>query len=210
MISGIVYTSNSGYTAQYARLLGAALDLPVTDAKWGADPHPGRAVIYLGWLMAGKVQGYAKAAKEFDIRAVCAVGMGPASQAGAEKVRAKMGIPAEVPVFTLQGGFDINKLHGPYKWIMQLKCKEIRKTLAGKASLSPAQQLTYDMATKGASAAVSAVGRAVKGLLGKAACGVGKKVQKFIPPVCKVVMIVSGAVALLSCLGWLISRKKFA
>lgn len=102
MISGIVYTSNSGYTAQYARLLGAALDLPVTDAKWGADPHPGRAVIYLGWLMAGKVQGYAKAAKEFDIRAVCAVGMGPASQAGAEKVRAKMGIPAEVPVFTLQ------------------------------------------------------------------------------------------------------------
>lgn len=94
MISGIVYTSNSGYTAQYARLLGAALDLPVTDAKWGADPHPGRAVIYLGWLMAGKVQGYAKAAKEFDIRAVCAVGMGPASQAGAEKVRAKMGIPA--------------------------------------------------------------------------------------------------------------------
>lgn len=152
MISGIVYTSNSGYTARYARLLGAALDLPVTDAKWGADPHPGRAVIYLGWLMAGKVQGYAKAAKEFDIRAVCAVGMGPASQAGAEKVRAKMGIPAEVPVFTLQGGFDINKLHGPYKWIMQLKCKEIRKTLAGKASLSPAQQLTYDMAIKGASA----------------------------------------------------------
>ena len=47
MISGIVYTSNSGYTAQYARLLGAALDLPVTDAKWGADPHPGRAVSYI-------------------------------------------------------------------------------------------------------------------------------------------------------------------
>ena len=41
MISGIVYTSNSGYTAQYARLLGAALDLPVTDAKWGADPGQG-------------------------------------------------------------------------------------------------------------------------------------------------------------------------
>lgn len=58
-----------------------------------------------------------------------------------------------------------------------------------------------------AGAAVSTVGRAVKGLLGKAACGVGKKVQKFIPPVCKVVMIVSGAVALLSCVGWLISRK---
>ena len=57
---------------------------------------------------------------------------------------------------------------------------------------------------------MAAVGKAATKLLGKAACGVGKKVQKFIPPVCKVVMIVSGAVALLSCVGWLISRKKFA
>ena len=152
MISGIVYTSNSGYTAQYARLLGDALGLPVTDMKWGSDPHPGREVIYLGWLMAGKVMGYEKAAKEFNIRAVCGVGMGPASAAGAEKLRAKLSIPAEVSVFALQGGFDINKLHGPYKWIMQLKSKQIRKTLEGKGDLSPAQQLTYDMVTKGASA----------------------------------------------------------
>ena len=35
MITGIVYTSNSGYTAQYARLLGAATGLPVTDTAWG-------------------------------------------------------------------------------------------------------------------------------------------------------------------------------
>ena len=47
-------------------------------------------------------------------------------------------------------------------------------------------------------------------VLQAAGAAVGKKVQKFIPPVCKVVMIVSGAVALLSCVGWLISRKKFA
>ena len=38
----------------------------------------------------------------------------------------------------------------------------------------------------------------------------GQKVQKIIPPFCKVMMIVSGAVAVLSCVGWLISRKKFA
>ena len=29
MISAIVYTSNSGYTAEYARLLGRATGLPV-------------------------------------------------------------------------------------------------------------------------------------------------------------------------------------
>ena len=79
-----------------------------------------------------------------------------------------------------------------------------KKTLATAAKL--AKKLAH-IVLQAAGAAVSAVGRAVKGLLGKAACGVGKKVQKFIPPVC---MIVSGAVALLSCVGWLISRKKFA
>lgn len=71
-----------------------------------------------------------------------------------------------------------------------------KKTLATAAKL--AKKLAH-IVLQAAGAAVSAVGRAVKGLLGKAACGVGKKVQKFIPPVCKVVMIVSGAVALLSC-----------
>lgn len=35
---------------------------------------------------------------------------------------------------------------------MQVKCRDIRRTLEGKASLTPAQQLTYDMATRGASA----------------------------------------------------------
>ena len=152
MITGIVYTSNSGYTAQYARLLGAATGLPVTDTAWGADPHPGREVIYLGWLMAGKLQGYEKAKKQYTIRAACAVGMGPASQANADKLHAALSLPADVPVFTLQGGFDIRKLRGPYKWIMTLKCKQIRKTLEGKDRLSTAQQLTYDMATTGASA----------------------------------------------------------
>ena len=82
-----------------------------------------------------------------------------------------------------------------------------KKTLATAAKL--AKKLAH-IVLQAAGAAVSAVGKAVKGLLGKAVCGVGKKVQKFIPPVCKVVMIVSGAVALLSCVGWLISRKKFA
>ena len=75
-----------------------------------------------------------------------------------------------------------------------------KKTLATVAKL--AKKLAH-IVLQAVGAAVSAVGRAVKGLL-------GKKVQKFIPPVCKVVMIVSGAVALLSCVGWLISRKKFA
>lgn len=68
-----------------------------------------------------------------------------------------------------------------------------------------AVKLAKKLAHMAAEAAVSAAAA-----VGKAACGVGKRVQKIIPPFCKVMMIVSGAVAVLSCVGWLISRKKFA
>ena len=80
------------------------------------------------------------------------------------------------------------------------------------AAVKLAKKLAHMAAEAAVSAvsAVAAVGKAATKLLGKAACGVGKRVQKIIPPFCKVMMIVSGAVAVLSCVGWLISRKKFA
>lgn len=82
-----------------------------------------------------------------------------------------------------------------------------KKTVAAAVKL--AKKLMY-IALQAVGTTAAAIGKAVKGLLGKAACGVGKRVQKVIPPVCKIVMIVSAAVAALSCVGWLISRKKFA
>ena len=82
-----------------------------------------------------------------------------------------------------------------------------KKTLAAAAKL--AKKLAH-IVLQAAGAAVSAVGKALKNLLDKVACGVGKKARRVVPPLCKIVMIVSGAVAVLSCVGWLISRKKFA
>lgn len=151
MISAIVYTSNSGYTAEYARLLGEATGLPVNNLRETKNPQPDKEVIYLGWLMAGQVMGMKHALKMFRVRAICQVGMGPASRAASAALKAKLDV-SDVETFTLQGGFDIKKLHGPYKWIMLLKCRQIKKMLEEKESLNEAQQLTYDMATKGASA----------------------------------------------------------
>ena len=152
MISAIVYTSNSGYTAEYARMLGKLTGLPVNDLRQVHNPQPQREVIFLGWLMADNIMGYAKASRFYKVRAVCQVGMGPATRTASDRLRQKLKLGPEVQVFTLQGGFDIRRLHGPYKWIMQVKCREIRRNLESKESLTPAQQLTYDMAAKGASA----------------------------------------------------------
>ena len=55
-------------------------------------------------------------------------------------------------MFSLQGGFDIRRLRGPYRLMMQVKCRQIKKQPEEKAPLNPAQQLTYDMVTKGAGA----------------------------------------------------------
>ena len=72
--NSIVYTSNTGYTAEYARLLGEKTGLPVYSlAEAEQKLAAGNRVIYLGWLMAGKVQGYKKAAKRYKVQAVCGV-----------------------------------------------------------------------------------------------------------------------------------------
>ena len=152
MISAIVYASNSGYTAEYARLLGQATGLPVNDLHQIHTPQPDEEVIFLGWLMADRVMGWPNANAFFRVRAVCQVGMGPASAAAAAARKEKLGLADDCAVFSLQGGFDIRRLRGPYRLMMQVKCRQIKKQLEEKAPLNPAQQRTYDMVTKGASA----------------------------------------------------------
>lgn len=117
-LSAIVYTSNTGYTAEYARLLGEQTRLPVLPlAQAEQSLARGSRIIYLGWLMAGKVQGYRKAAKRFTVCAVCGVGMGVTGSQLAD-VRKTNALPMTLPLFTLQGGFDLARLHGVYKFMM--------------------------------------------------------------------------------------------
>lgn len=150
----IVYKSNTGYTEQYAKLLGDALDMPSYSLDKVPKCHKGGEVIYLGWLFAGNIVGYKKAAKLYKVRCVCGVGMGAPTPELVPGFRANMGIPQSTAVFYLQGGFDINRLKGPMKLIMKAKCKEIAGRLSVRAELNPAEQATLAM-TKGAVSCVS-------------------------------------------------------
>ena len=76
-MNAILYTSNTGSTAQYAKLLADKTGLPVYSAEEAKSKLPARSeILYLGWLMASSIKGYKDAAKRYNIRAVCAVGMG--------------------------------------------------------------------------------------------------------------------------------------
>ena len=135
--TAIVYTSNTGFTAEYASLLGGETGMPVysmEEAEKRLPPHS--PILYMGWLAAGKVQGYDKAVTNFDIQALCAVGMGK-SGSQLEAVKKANNLPEGLPLFTLQGGFDLKKLRGVYRLMMLVMSKTVAKKLAAKSDPTP-------------------------------------------------------------------------
>lgn len=121
--TAIIYTSGTGHTRQYARMLGEQTGLPVYSLDEANAQLPGGSpVIYLGWLHASHVKGYAKAARRFDLRAVCAVGLCDTGTL-TDQVRKATSIPEDIPLFTLQGGIDRSRLKGMDKLMISMLAK---------------------------------------------------------------------------------------
>ena len=144
-MDAIIYTTNTGSTEQYAKLLAQKTGLPAYSfAEAKKQILAGAEVVYLGWIMAGSVKGYAAAAKHYRVCAVCGVGMG---QTGTQtdSVRKKSAIPTNIPLFTLQGNFDIKKLRGIYRFMMEIMVKTAGKSLAKKKDRTPDENDMLDM-----------------------------------------------------------------
>ena len=148
-MKAIVYTTNTGSTEYYAKLLAQEIGLPAYSLTEAKKVIPsGSEIIYLGWITAGSVKGFTNAAKLYRIRAVCAVGIG---QTGTqtESVRKKAAVPAAIPLFTLQGNFNVKKLHGVYRLMMEIMVKAAGKSLAAKKDRTPAEDDMLDMMLHG-------------------------------------------------------------
>ena len=135
--SAIVYSSNTGFTERYARMLGDRTGLPVYDLAGGDLPERGTEIVYLGWLMAGMVKGLGKAGKRWKLRAVAAVGMSPAGVWEEASVREKY---AGAQVFYLQGGLAPDRLSGLHRFMVSLGGKAMAKELAGEGNDAQVQQ----------------------------------------------------------------------
>ena len=119
----IVYTSNTGHTAEYSKMLGAKIGLPVYALNEAAKKlQKGTEIIYLGWLFANNIKGYKKATKKYKISAICAVGLCDTGTAVAE-VRKANSISEETPLFTMQGGMDKTKLRRINKFMINMLTK---------------------------------------------------------------------------------------
>ena len=148
-MNAIIYTTNTGSTERYARLLSQETGLPAYCLAEAKKKVPsGAAVIYLGWIMASSVKGYADAARRYRVRAVCAVGLGQTGTQ-ADVVRKKTSVPTNIPLFTLQGNFDVKKLHGLYRPMMELMVKTAGKELSEKKDRTPEEDAMLDMMLHG-------------------------------------------------------------
>ncbi len=140
MIQAIVYTSETGSTAQYAHMLAERTGLPVhTLGEARRTLAPNAEIVYLGWVMASGVKGYADAAKRFHVRMICAVGMA-ATGTQTDEVRKATAIPADTALFTLQGGFHLEKLRGLNRLMMRMMRKALIRKLAEKPNRTPADE----------------------------------------------------------------------
>ena len=133
MIDAIVYSSLSGSCEEYAHRMSAALHVPFFTEQSHICPT-GRKVVYIGWLLAGKVVGLNKAKERYNVVGVVSVGMGAPAANAEEVCRKKNGLGTDIAVFPLQGRFDLKRLPLPYRLIMKVKIKDIAKRLNAKAA----------------------------------------------------------------------------
>ena len=122
-MKAVVYISAAGHTEEYARILGQKTGLPVYSLKEATKKLEKNApIVYLGWLFANSIKGYQKAAGQFHISAICAVGLCDTGTA-IDQVRQVNSLADSIPLFTMQGGMDKTKLHGIHKLMIGMLIK---------------------------------------------------------------------------------------
>ncbi len=152
-INVVVYMSNAGHTRRYAELLAKETGLAVYELKEASKAvAKGSCIVYMGWLLGGSIKGYKEAKAKYDIKAVCAVGMAP-NGSQINDVYKMNSIAEGTQVFTLQGGFDNESLHGIYKLMMGFAAegeeKPAKKTPAKKKHLSEEDRQMLEMFANG-------------------------------------------------------------
>lgn len=124
----IVYVTNTGSTKQYAEMLSEktgfeAAEFSEAVKSFSADED----IIFMGWVMAGTLQGYKEAKEVFsNIRAVCGVGLFKGEKAEKE-LREKNAVTEAL--FALQGNFSVDRLKGMYKMMMSMMIKMLKSKL---------------------------------------------------------------------------------
>lgn len=129
-VSVILYTSATGFTRRYARMLEEETGLAAYELGSPAAPGRGAPALYLGWLCAGGIKGFRRARSRYDLRAVCAVGMAPPAEGLLDRLRSGNRTDP-LPLFYLRGGYAPERLPAPYRLMMVPMARLVRRAPAG-------------------------------------------------------------------------------
>ncbi len=144
----VVYTSNTGFTEQYAKYLASTLGCEALNLKDALSSLRKKSeIIYFGWINAGKVEGLKKAVKNFS--PICICGVGIASPSDELVVSLREGNKLSLPFFYLQGGFDFSRLKGMSKMKMQIVHSLLKKTVEKKETPDDSEKLLLDVIENG-------------------------------------------------------------
>ena len=150
-IKAIVYESNTGFTKEYAELLSSIINvpaIPVIDNSMIFDNR--EAVIFLGWVCAGKINGIRMARLKYNPVIIAGVGMTPMSDTYAFALAQQNSI--DVPFYYLQGGMHRERLKGFYKIMFNMVARPIlRKAEKGKSQLTERETQMVSLIKNGGS-----------------------------------------------------------
>lgn len=123
----IIYVTNTGSSKKYAEMLSEKTGYPCYSLS-ESDAAVGSDIVFIGWVMAGTLQGLAEARTKFGtLKAVVAVGM---MKTEGQDAALKEKNSISEPFFSLAGAFNVRKLSGMYKMMMGMMLKMIKAKMS--------------------------------------------------------------------------------
>ena len=147
----IVYRSNTGFTREYAEMLGRAEKIKVysvTEAERSLES--GTEIFYMGPLLAGHIEGVDQAVKRYQVRGVCGVGLSPSGRQVLETISRANYVP-NAPISYLQGGWATKKVGWLQRRMVGMATRGLRQSLQQKRERTPQEQRQLDLLLRGGS-----------------------------------------------------------
>jgi len=131
MADAVVFSSKTGFTGEYARMLGRLAGLTVYPLKnaWNAVPK-GTRIIYLAPVRDGEIMHLKQVRERYLLDAVCAVGLLATSDAAQEMIEQNR---LTMPFLLMQGGYRTDGL----SFRERVHMRSLRRRLQKKEKRSP-------------------------------------------------------------------------
>ncbi len=148
----IVYQSHTGFTKEYAQMLGKAEKMKTyTLAEAERQLLSDAQVFYMGPLTAGHIGGLDRSMKRWKIQGVCGVGMSQPGEGTMASLR-RSNYVGDAPLFYLQGGWAPKQVGWLKRRMVNMVTRSTRQSLEAKGSArTPQEQAMLDMLLHGGS-----------------------------------------------------------